>query len=57
MTRTCDRQAALAAPAGSRLSGNHSTLIEACGNQVLLEICQRLSDGAQLYRGWSADDR
>ncbi len=32
----------------------HYTLIEACGNQVLLDICQRLSDAAELYRAWSA---
>jgi DNA-binding GntR family transcriptional regulator len=29
-------------------------LIEACGNQVLLDICVRLSDAAQLYRAWSS---
>lgn len=31
----------------------HYKLIEACGNQVLLDICQRLSDAAELYRAWS----
>ncbi len=34
----------------------HHTLIEAAGNHVLLEICQRLSDAAQLYRAWSGRD-
>lgn len=33
----------------------HYKLIEACGNAVLLEICLRLSDAAQLYRAWSGD--
>lgn len=32
----------------------HATLLEACGNEVLLDICQRLSDAAELYRAWSA---
>jgi DNA-binding GntR family transcriptional regulator len=31
----------------------HYKLIEACGNPVLLDICVRLSDAAELYRGWS----
>lgn len=31
----------------------HYKLIEACGNRVLLDICQRLSDAAELYRAWS----
>jgi DNA-binding GntR family transcriptional regulator len=31
----------------------HLTLIEACGNRVLLDICARLSDAAELYRAWS----
>jgi DNA-binding GntR family transcriptional regulator len=31
----------------------HLTLIEACGNPVLLDICARLSDGAEMYRAWS----
>lgn len=31
----------------------HHRLIEACGNQILLEICDRLSDAAELYRAWS----
>jgi len=31
----------------------HYKLIEACGNQVLLDICVRLSDAAELYRAWS----
>ena len=31
----------------------HFTLIEACGNRVLLDICARLSDAAELYRAWS----
>ncbi len=34
----------------------HHTLIEAADNHVLLEICQRLSDAAQLYRAWSGRD-
>lgn len=33
----------------------HYTLIEACGNQVLLDICLRLSDSAELYRAWSGN--
>lgn len=33
--------------------GFHAALIEACGNPVLLEICARLSDAAELYRAWS----
>lgn len=32
----------------------HHKLIEACGNAVLLDICARLSDAAQLYRAWSS---
>ncbi len=32
----------------------HYKLIEACGNHVLLDICVRLSDAAELYRAWSA---
>ncbi len=35
----------------------HSKLIEAAGNHVLLEICQRLSGAAQLYRAWSGRDQ
>jgi DNA-binding GntR family transcriptional regulator len=31
----------------------HAKLIEACGNDVLLDICHRLSDAAELYRAWS----
>ena len=31
----------------------HAQLIQACGNQVLLGICARLSDAAELYRAWS----
>ncbi len=31
----------------------HATLIESCGNPVLLDICARLSDAAELYRAWS----
>lgn len=31
----------------------HYKLIEACDNQVLLEVCQRLSGAAELYRAWS----
>lgn len=32
----------------------HHALISACGNPVLLDICDRLSDQAELYRAWSA---
>lgn len=32
----------------------HQTLLAACGNAVLLDICGRLSESAQLYRAWSA---
>ena len=32
----------------------HHKLIDACGNPVLLDICDRLSDAAELYRAWSA---
>lgn len=32
----------------------HAKLIEACGNPVLLGICARLSDAADVYRAWSA---
>lgn len=32
----------------------HHTLISACGNDVLLDICDRLSDAAELYRAWSS---
>lgn len=32
----------------------HRALIQACGNPVLLDICARLSDAAELYRAWSA---
>ncbi len=31
----------------------HHTLIAACGNELLLGICDRLSDAAELYRAWS----
>jgi len=31
----------------------HHKLIDACGNDVLLDICDRLSDAAELYRAWS----
>ena len=31
----------------------HRKLIDACGNDVLLDICDRLSDAAELYRAWS----
>lgn len=31
----------------------HRALIQACGNDVLLDICARLSDAAELYRAWS----
>lgn len=31
----------------------HYKLIEACDNAVLLDICERLSDAAELYRAWS----
>jgi DNA-binding GntR family transcriptional regulator len=32
----------------------HFTLARACDNPVLLDICARLSDAAELYRAWSA---
>jgi DNA-binding GntR family transcriptional regulator len=32
----------------------HHTLIEACGNRRLIDICTRLSDAAELYRAWSS---
>jgi DNA-binding GntR family transcriptional regulator len=32
----------------------HHALIKACGNTILLDICARLSDAAELYRAWSA---
>jgi len=31
----------------------HHRLIQACGNPLLLKICDRLSDAAELYRAWS----
>jgi len=31
----------------------HYKLIENCANPVLLDICARLSDAAELYRAWS----
>jgi DNA-binding GntR family transcriptional regulator len=31
----------------------HFKLIEACENKLLLDICARLSDAAELYRAWS----
>jgi DNA-binding GntR family transcriptional regulator len=31
----------------------HYKLIGACGNPVLLDICARLSDAADVYRAWS----
>lgn len=31
----------------------HHKFIEACGNDVLLDVCDRLSDAAELYRAWS----
>lgn len=31
----------------------HLKLIEACDNRMLLDICARLSDAAELYRAWS----
>jgi DNA-binding GntR family transcriptional regulator len=32
----------------------HHALIKACGNPILLDICARLTDTAELYRAWSA---
>jgi len=32
----------------------HDKLIDACGSPILLDICRRLSDAAELYRAWSA---
>jgi DNA-binding GntR family transcriptional regulator len=34
-------------------SAFHYKLIEACGNRVLLDICTRLSDAAEVYRAWA----
>lgn len=34
-------------------SAFHCSLIKACDNEVLLGICERLSDAAELYRSWS----
>ncbi|EHJ00738.1 transcriptional regulator, GntR family [Clostridium sp. DL-VIII] len=31
----------------------HRTLIEACDNQILLDICDRLWNMSELYRSWS----
>jgi DNA-binding GntR family transcriptional regulator len=31
----------------------HHALIGACGNPILLDICDRLSDAAELYRAWA----
>jgi DNA-binding GntR family transcriptional regulator len=31
----------------------HDKLIDACDSPVLLDICRRLSDAAELYRAWS----
>ena len=31
----------------------HHQLIQACDNPLLLDICDRLSDAAELYRAWS----
>ncbi len=31
----------------------HHALIASCGNVLLLDICDRLSDAAELYRAWS----
>jgi DNA-binding GntR family transcriptional regulator len=31
----------------------HDKLIDACGSPLLLDICRRLSDAAELYRAWS----
>ena len=33
----------------------HRALIAACGNELLLGICNRLSDSAELYRAWSGE--
>jgi DNA-binding GntR family transcriptional regulator len=33
----------------------HNQLIQACGNAVLLDICARLSDAAQVYRAWAGN--
>lgn len=32
----------------------HFALLDACGNEILLEICHRLYDAGELYRRWSA---
>lgn len=32
----------------------HHALIVQCGNPILLDICDRLSDAAELYRAWSS---
>ena len=42
--------------AGAHIAFHHK-LIEACGNAVLLDICDRLSDAAELYRAWSGEGR
>ena len=34
-------------------SAFHHSLIAGCGNVILLDICDRLSDAAELYRAWS----
>jgi DNA-binding GntR family transcriptional regulator len=31
----------------------HRILISACGNAVLMDVCTRLSDAAEVYRAWS----
>jgi DNA-binding GntR family transcriptional regulator len=31
----------------------HYKLVEACANPLLLDVCARLSDAAELYRSWS----
>jgi DNA-binding GntR family transcriptional regulator len=33
----------------------HAQLVRACGNTVILDICERLSDAAQVYRAWAGD--
>lgn len=33
----------------------HLHLLEGCGNPALMQICMRLQDAAELYRGWATE--
>ena len=37
-------------------SAFHRVLLAGCGNRTLIDICQRLSDATEIYRGWTTQE-